>query len=61
MRFLLFMIISFCMVEEICMYKVLVLFEGYSYMDIEKKYRVNGICILVIGKDKKIFVDIGSL
>lgn len=54
------MTISSCMAEETCTYKVSVLLEGYSYTDTEKKYRANGTCTLVTGKDKKILVDTGS-
>ena len=48
------------MAEERIMYKVSVLLEGYSYTDAEKRYRANGTCTLVTGKDNKVLVDTGS-
>ena len=48
------------MAEETGAYKVSVLLEGYSYTDAENRYRANGTCTLVTGKDKKILVDTGS-
>lgn len=46
---------------DIGLLKVELLLEGYGYVDIENRYRVSGICILIMGNGKKIFVDIGSL
>ena len=46
--------------NPLSLYKVIVLQEGYSFVDKEQRYRANGSVTLVYGSKHKILVDTGS-